>query len=127
MSFSPRRPSPAMIVALVALFFSLTGNPFAKGGGSSHAAKPVTGIHVEGVSSGGGTIQPDSTDQGEARCPQGFFVISGGWQYEGSITITTTSSVPSPDAKGWIVRAANPPLGQPGKAFAEAYCGKFLH
>jgi hypothetical protein len=120
-----RRPSPAMIVALVALFFSLTGNPFAKGGGSS--GRPVTGIHVMGVSSGGGTIPADSTDQGEARCPHGFFVISGGWQYSGSVTITTTSSVPSPDARGWIVRAANPPLGTPGHATAEAYCGKFLH
>ena len=127
MRFSARLPSPAMIVALVALFFSLTGNPFAKGGAKSSASKPVTGIHVVGVSSGGGTIQPDSTDQGEAKCPHGYFVISGGWQYLGSITITTTSSVPAPNAQGWIVHAANPPLGQPGQGHVEAYCGKFLH
>jgi hypothetical protein len=125
MSSFLRRPSPAMIVALAALFISLSGNPLAKGAAARTARAPVTGIQVRAVKSGGGEIPADSADQGEARCPHGFFVISGGWEYTDSVTITTTLSAPATDAEGWIVHAANPPLGQSGHGYVVAYCGKF--
>jgi hypothetical protein len=126
MRLPARRPSPALVVALLALFLAVSGRTSAANT-TSAKLPPVTGIHVMLVKSGGGTIQPDSVDTGVAKCPAGYFVLSGGWEYQDTITINTDLSAPTETLTGWQVEASNPPLGRPGKAFAVAYCGKFSH
>jgi hypothetical protein len=126
MRLQARRPSPALVVALLALFFALSGRTSAQNT-TSAKLPPVTGIHVTLIKSGGGTIMPDSVDTGVAHCPAGYFVLSGGWEYQDTITINTDLSGPTDNLTAWQVEASNPPGGQAGHAYAVAYCGKFSH
>lgn len=126
MTFSARRISPASVLALIALFFAVSGQVSAESS-TSTGLKPVTGISVSTVKSGGGMIMPGMVDTGIAHCPSGYFVLSGGWEYQDSITITTDLSGPAANNTAWEVEASNPPLGQAGHAYAVAYCGKFSH
>ena len=126
MRLPARRPSPALVVALLALFFAVSGRTSAEN--TTSAKLPaVTGIHVTLIKSGGGTIQPDSVDTGDAKCPAGYFALAGGWEYQGSVTINTDLSSPTQNLTGWQVEASNPPGGNAGHAYAIAYCGKFSH
>lgn len=125
MRLPARRPSPALVVALLALFFALSGRTSAQN--MTAKLPPVTGIHVTVIKSGGGTIQSDTVDTGVAKCPAGYFVLSGGWEYQGTVTINTDLSGPTDNLTAWEVEASNPPGGQPGHAYAVAYCGKFSH
>ncbi len=116
-----RKPSPALVVAVLALFFAIYDGAAARG------PRPITGIVVESQISGGGTIDAGMVDRATVHCPGHDFVLSGGWDYQGSATITTDVSAPAGHNNAWAVEASNAPLGEPAKAHAIAYCAHFTH
>lgn len=71
------RPSPGMIVALVALFVALGGTAAARDSGSTKVlgADVVTVVRVSGV------VQPHGYGQREAMCPRGYDATGGGIQH----------------------------------------------
>lgn len=114
-----RRPSPAMLVALVALFVALGGQAFGYGlGGDS--ARPNSSdkytlrsgkIVDKDTTAGDGSF---NVARGHASCKSGERLISGGLRLRGNVFpgqhVSMVESGPVPKRREWAV-AMNSDLG----------------
>lgn len=119
-----RRPSPALVVALLALFVALTGTavaagvvPLAKRALVADNARKLGGLTAEQV----GSLAPPpnvyyktaawtlaANDEGDvkAACDPGEHVVSGG--YDNPVgDVLPGDTRPSPDGLGWVVFLSN--------------------
>ena len=122
-----RRPSLAGLVAAVALLvacLSVTGALASSNGvrvvvGEADLFKPGAPV----------TVPPGSVEIAEAPCPAGDSALSGGFDENGSATISLVGSkalaTGSNRIGGWKVEVVNPPLGQEGQVTAFALCAHF--
>lgn len=86
-----RKPSPALIVALVALFFAVGGSALAAGRyliSSASQIKPsvvqqLRSLHLVSVEGPTVTVQPGTINDSFASCPTGYYVVSGGYGFAG--------------------------------------------
>ena len=128
MNFFLRRPSPAMLVAVVALFFSLTGDPFAK---SSRNGAPVTGFDIKTIVSPDITMTPDSEHTVTGDCPAGFAAMSGGYVVNKAInSISVVEATPRHASHSWQLIFYDPPAllgGADGTVQAGVQCMKLTH
>lgn len=115
-----RRPSPAMLVALVALFVALGGRAFGYGIGDDGARPNSSGKYTL---RSGKIVDKDTTAgdgsfngaRGHANCKQGERLISGGLRLRaGSVFpgqhVSMVESGPVPKQREWTV-AMNSDLG----------------
>jgi hypothetical protein len=120
MHFRVGRPSPALFVALLALFFSLTGDPFAKGSGQ------VTGFNIKTIVSGTASLTPSSERHEIGVCPSGWAAISGGYVLGSSLnSISVTELAPQDDSHKWQLNFFDPPTilgGADGTVDAAVQC-----
>ena len=123
------RPSPGMMLALLALavssILSLTAiraaGPGEFGPEEGSFKRPVTTEYVEelvALPKGGG-------GRGVAECSQGLRVIGGGYHMTSGSAVPLYS-YPTVDAMGWAVHAVNRPLpfGKAGQMTVFAVCAK---
>jgi hypothetical protein len=117
-----------MIVALVALFFSLTGDPFAKVAGKS---APVTGFDIRTEASQTKQMPPDFEWHVTGNCPSGSAAISGGFVVlAGTTSIRQIASVPRNGSHSWEQDFYNPPAalgGAAGAVQAAVQCMSVIH
>lgn len=134
MKFKLRRPSPAMVVALIALFIALGGSALALGG----SERARGGHHPRYVVRTGKIVDRDTTGHdgafneafGHARCKQGERLISGGLRLRslsGGVllgqTVSMVESGPVPKLREWTVRLNSDLGGFARKDFVVvAYC-----
>ena len=73
-------------------------------------------------------VEPGTTGESVAECPQGTRAISGGYGLEGETPTTRgpnlVSSTAQAERKGWIVKIANPGATESNFVEAVAYCAK---
>ncbi len=124
-----RSPSPAAVIALLALFFALGGSAVAAGRyliTSTGQIKPSVLSRLRGpslsqlieVAAPAGSIAPGEVGGSHATCPEGFRAISGGGT--GSVAGLATSEMTA-DHRSWFVLAANTtPIATKIQAFV--YC-----
>jgi hypothetical protein len=116
-----------MLVAVVALFFSLTGDPFAK---SSRPA-PVTGFDIKTVVSPDISMTANSEHTITGDCPNGSAAMSGGYVVNKAInSISVVESVPKHASHSWALTFYDPPAllgGSDGTVQAGVQCMKFTH
>jgi len=116
-------PSPAMAVAMIALFIALGGTAFAFSSNSSNSAADRAGGRGKLTLRFGKLVDTDSTQfdgsfnyaAGHATCKKGERVISGGVRQiaggAGVIShIWTVESEPIPKKRGWYI-SMNSDLG----------------
>lgn len=98
-----RLPSPAIVVACVALLAALSGTAFAQLGDSA----PVSSTTVRLA---GGELNPTSEGMFQSGCLAGERAIAGGWQQHASGVNKTVFSLddgPTEDLKAWHVYLLN--------------------
>ena len=147
---SKRTPSPAMVVALVALFVSLSGTAVAAGvvplakralvadnakklGGKTAAQVASQAAAMPGpASSAGGLVtsrtQAFSLAAGDGRafttpCAAGEKAISGGFTYEGGF-VMASDSTPTANQAGWEVYLFNVDDADASSGSLQAICVK---
>ena len=119
----PRRPSPALIVAIVALVVSLSGGAIAATYviTSSKQIKPrvITGKHVKKGSLGPdvlagsnvtvrkveGTIPAGGSETIKASCASGEKATGGGYEDAGPIVVASKPDPESGTPRAWVVEA----------------------
>jgi hypothetical protein len=106
-----RRPSPALVVATVALFISLTGGATAAVVGYAARSAPVprTAFGSNAVAQAAGSSGIAVPAISVAYCPGGTHAVGGGW-FSSDLTnepISITSSGPTKNSRGWIVVGKN--------------------
>ena len=134
-----RRPSPAMVVALIALFVSLTGNGLALSGkftvdgndlqrGAVHGyAMHDNSVHASALGRvviiKASIALPDNTSQSvTADCPAGSQMLGGGGR-TGLTGVPLTGSWPVDDHR-WQIDGTNDNSGANGTLEAYALCLK---
>jgi hypothetical protein len=134
------RPSPAMIVALAALFAALSANAFSFGSGRGASADAVAHIsadHARYTLRAGKIIDTDITAhdgvfsyaKGHARCRRGERLISGGLRLRSGSEpfvaqhASLIESGPVPRLREWVVTMNSDLGGAARKDFVVfAYC-----
>jgi hypothetical protein len=135
MKITPNRPSPAMVVALLALFVALGGSAF---GLSSNATRSRAGHTPKFRLRAGKIVDRDTTPHdgifneafGHARCKHGERLISGGLRlrsFSGGVlpgqNASMVESGPVPELREWTVRLNSDLGGLARKDFVVfAYC-----
>jgi len=98
------KPSPALVLALVALLFAIGGTAFAlPGATSSGTAKP----NVKGVTDSV-TVTNGQTGIAKATCPAGYQVFGGGYVGTGRHTVITIAA-PTRGDRSYTLNAYEPP------------------
>src|SRR5579863_1827607 len=120
MNRSARRPSAALIIAIMALVFSLVaalssnalaGFASASGARSAVPVKVISGISFEQVDTHPENVAAGQEGEAIATCPAGTYRVSGGFHTLGSFNYIVggppfvTTSIYTPT--GWAVRALN--------------------
>ena len=124
----PRRPSPALVIALAALFMSLSGAavaagvvPLAKRALFANNAGKLQGKSVRQISALPGpastaaslvssasspfSLAPDEEKDVSAQCPAGAKAVSGG--FTSPNVVLATDAHPTSDGAGWTVYLIN--------------------
>jgi hypothetical protein len=107
-----RKPSPALIVACVALGVATAGSSGAADGLKYSFVKRVSGDVVQLKSGGAGTSM--------ANCGDGYRPISGGFDVDGGPYVYVTHS--AAHGSRYAVQGVVPVLGRPGTVQAFAVC-----
>lgn len=118
MNIHVRRLSPAMLVALAALFVAIGSGSFASAG----ALKPFTQFKLYTNVSQGGDVKAGQPSISVLDCPSGYLAISGGFAISGSATITVTESNAVHKDTAWRTVVANAPLGEDGHVVSTVQC-----
>ena len=144
MKIKPSRPSPAMIVALIALFIALGGSALAYGSrdGSAHPEGATLDLgrigHGKFTLRSGKIVDADTTADdgsfnyatGHAQCKRGERLISGGVRLRSGIGsifpgqhVSLVESGPVPKFRQWFVTLSSDLGGAARKDFVVfAYC-----
>jgi hypothetical protein len=101
------KPSPALVLAFVALLVALGGNSGAFGGAST-AATSAPKPNVVGVKAQS-TITNGETAHIEAKCPHGYEIFAGGYAGGGQHTIINAAA-PARGIHGYLLDAVEPPV-----------------
>jgi hypothetical protein len=99
-----RGPSPATLIAFVALLVALSGTTWAATRATTAAHGNLKGAKASVTVSNGGVAH------GVAKCPSGYQVLSGGYAAT-SQQLKITSAAPARGVHGYIVDAVMPPVG----------------
>lgn len=117
-----RRPSPALVIALVALFFSLTGTGLA--GKKSASTDPVVGVHETPVT------QTINAPRGQSSftaltCPgKNGYAIAPGYTLDGQVVIWAVFPI---GAHRWFFGYTNESTTSAASVSFAIQCLRFLH
>jgi hypothetical protein len=140
-----RRPSPALVVALVALFMSLSGTAvaagvvplakqalFAKNAGKLQgksarqiAAMPgpaSSATYLVGQNGEGFALAPGEEKEFTARCPETTKAISGGYKTRDNAPVLATASHRGELEHWWTFRLMNPSDSTSVTGFMSVLC-----
>lgn len=111
----PRRPSPAIVVACLALLVATAGSAQAVMVDQSGLSGTIKRVRGEVAA-----IKPGGVNDSTARCGAGYTMLSGGYDVDGSPNIYVTASFGTSDF--WIVQGVSPVLGRRATIQAYGYC-----
>jgi hypothetical protein len=109
MMLPSRRPSPATVIALVALAVAVFGTvqgSWAAGPAGPKAVKPKPTVVV---TVGRGGIGPGETKEVAAKCPAGYSVIGGSYVIEGSVLTHASAAAVASAENTYSVEFVDPP------------------
>ena len=107
-----RRPSPALVISIIALFAAMGGTAYAD----------LTNIGLQ-TASNQSFVTPGTTQTFTVSCPVGKKVLGGGFSIESPSKVL--SSAPRSDNKAWTVTVSTPNMSGyliPPAVYAYAQC-----
>lgn len=118
-------PSPAMTVALIALYFAIHGGAIAHRSVARVASKPIVKLKSWVVISPGHVLAPGATVAYDARCPSGALPVGGG--YIGTIAgVYAVSFHANQNLDGWHLVLHNASPTNHAEITDEVVCLEFI-